>query len=258
MTTYVRSARYNPRTFPNGLSLCLDAGNPRSYDSGVTWRDLSGNDRNGTLNNSPSFTNEGPSSYFTFDGVNDNLTTNFPITSTPALGNWTYEIWTEITQYPTGLGTPNVYGIAYRAGTLFGAMNNAGAALYWYGNETGNECAVYAIIKGNDGYRITTGFGMQLNKTYQLVMVNNNSAGSTSLFVNGLIVSSIVSPTQEYNAGSVSGLNIGISQPQIDTGGEANYSYYPGRIKMAKIYNIALTSRRIVENFYSFRGRYGI
>ena len=41
---------YNPRIVTNGLVLCLDAGNTRSYPgSGTTWTDLSGNGNNGTL-----------------------------------------------------------------------------------------------------------------------------------------------------------------------------------------------------------------
>ncbi len=42
----------------SGLVLNLDAANPRSYEppyNGVTWRDLSGNGRNGTLTNGPTY-----------------------------------------------------------------------------------------------------------------------------------------------------------------------------------------------------------
>jgi hypothetical protein len=35
---------YNPRTITDGLVLCLDAANSKSYPgSGTTWTDLSGN-----------------------------------------------------------------------------------------------------------------------------------------------------------------------------------------------------------------------
>ena len=35
---------YNPRTITDGLVLCLDAANTKSYPgSGTTWADLSGN-----------------------------------------------------------------------------------------------------------------------------------------------------------------------------------------------------------------------
>ena len=39
------------------IDLLLDAANPNSYPgSGTTWTDLSGNGRNGTLTNGPTFT----------------------------------------------------------------------------------------------------------------------------------------------------------------------------------------------------------
>jgi hypothetical protein len=47
---------HSPRIVTDGLVLCLDAGNPKSYTgSGTTWTDLSGNGNNGTLTNSPTY-----------------------------------------------------------------------------------------------------------------------------------------------------------------------------------------------------------
>lgn len=41
---------YNPKIVTNGLVLCLDAVNDKSYPgSGTTWRDLSGNGNNGSM-----------------------------------------------------------------------------------------------------------------------------------------------------------------------------------------------------------------
>jgi len=43
---------HSPRIVTDGLVLCLDAGNAKSYPgSGTTWTDLSGNGNNGTLVN---------------------------------------------------------------------------------------------------------------------------------------------------------------------------------------------------------------
>ena len=66
-----------PKVVTNGLVLALDAANTKSYPgSGTTWRDLSGNSRNGTLINGPSFNNtEGGS--ISFDGVDDYVNTNY-------------------------------------------------------------------------------------------------------------------------------------------------------------------------------------
>jgi hypothetical protein len=43
---------HSPKIITDGLVLCLDAGNPKSYPgSGTTWTDLSGNGNNGSLEN---------------------------------------------------------------------------------------------------------------------------------------------------------------------------------------------------------------
>ena len=60
---------YNPRTITDGLVLCLDAGNPKSYPgSGNTWSDLSGNGYNFTLTGTYSYEFHRGSNCFKFDG----------------------------------------------------------------------------------------------------------------------------------------------------------------------------------------------
>lgn len=251
--TEVSRARFNPSIVTQNQSLYLDAGNVRSYDgASSTWFDLSNNKRNATLLNGVSYINQGPSSFFSFDGTNDNVTTTYPITATPALSNWTYEVWTDIYAFPTA-----VSGL-YRKGTLFGAMNKAGAALYWYGSNLGNSCSIFAIIRGNDLYRSTAGFSMQLNKTYQFTLVNQYSSGFFRLYVNGRQFSTAFSPTQQYNATNVTGLNIGISQPQIDVVDPGIASFYTGNVKNVKVYSVALSPQQVSQNFIAFRERYGV
>ena len=46
------SLNHSPAIVTDGLVLCLDAANPRSYPkSGTTWSDLSGNGNHGALQN---------------------------------------------------------------------------------------------------------------------------------------------------------------------------------------------------------------
>ena len=62
---------YSPKIVTDGLVLCLDAGNNKSYpSSGTAWNDLSGNNNNGTLTNGPTFTGSFGGS-IVFDGTND-------------------------------------------------------------------------------------------------------------------------------------------------------------------------------------------
>ena len=62
---------HNPRIVTSGLVLALDAGDVNSYPgSGITWYDVSGNEYNATLVNSPVVSTQG----VTLDGSNDYIT----------------------------------------------------------------------------------------------------------------------------------------------------------------------------------------
>ena len=65
------STKYSPKIVTDGLVLCLDAANSKSYPgSGTSWNDLSRNNNTGTLTNGPTYTSSfGGSSVF--DGTND-------------------------------------------------------------------------------------------------------------------------------------------------------------------------------------------
>jgi hypothetical protein len=72
---------YNPRTITDGLVLCLDAANSKSYPgSGTTWTDLSGLGNTGTLTNGPTYSSANGGS-LVFDGVNDYVQTDICIRS---------------------------------------------------------------------------------------------------------------------------------------------------------------------------------
>ena len=60
-----------PKIVTDGLVLCLDAGNSKSYpDSGINWTDISRNSNNVTLINGPAF-NSANGGVIAFDGSND-------------------------------------------------------------------------------------------------------------------------------------------------------------------------------------------
>ena len=65
------STRYNPSIVRDSLLLYLDAANTKSYPgSGTTWYDLSGNNKNPTLTNGPTFNSDNLGS-IVLDGTND-------------------------------------------------------------------------------------------------------------------------------------------------------------------------------------------
>jgi hypothetical protein len=253
------ATRYSPKIVTDGLVLCLDAGNVKSYPgSGTTWNDISRNNNNGTLTNGPTFaTTYGGN--FTVDGTDDTVTTEIPITFTPALSNFTYEAWTSISSFPSVVSPANQYGSVTKVGVLFGATYYCGAALYWYGDSAGTSCTMYGYIRGSDSYRNTNGYGMSINTIYQFVLVNNYGAGTLNLYVNGNIFSSVATATQEYNPSlTPSAGNIGFCKSQIDGGGTQNYVPYAGKIYAGKIYKKALSAQEVLQNYNATKRRFGL
>ena len=74
---------HSPRIITNGLVLALDAANVKSYPgSGTVWKDLSGNNNNGTLVNGVGY-NSGNLGYLAFDGTYDYVSINYPAFTSP-------------------------------------------------------------------------------------------------------------------------------------------------------------------------------
>jgi hypothetical protein len=183
---------------------------------------------------------------FSFDRTGNNtLLTSLPITFTPALSNFTYEVFLNITSLPP----------ASNNGVILGATYYSGAAIYWRTN--GSNFNIRGFIRGNDAYRITAEYTLALNTVYHVVMTNNYSAGTLNLYVNGVLFSSVATATQEYNAGNIiSAGNIGVNKPQVDGGGAETYSYFTGRVDLAKIYTRALSADDVRHNFNAIKNRY--
>ena len=88
---------YGPRIVTDGLVLCLDAGNSKSYPgSGTAWNDLSRNGNNGTLNG-PTF-NSADRGSIVFDGTNDYVSTNYTQPAYTTASSFTWNTWVKPTR----------------------------------------------------------------------------------------------------------------------------------------------------------------
>ena len=91
---------YSPKIITDGLVLCLDAANTKSYPgSGTVWSDLSRGGNNGTLTNGPTF-NSANGGSIVFDGVNDTAILPNRSDLSAGTGNFTYSSWI----YPLSYG----------------------------------------------------------------------------------------------------------------------------------------------------------
>ena len=226
---------YNPRIVTDGLVLCLDAGNPKSYPgTGTTWNDLSGLGNDGTLINSPGYTSTNGGG-IAFDGTNDRGTFTTPITST---SNQTYEIWTNaIASASAALG----YGYLLHT-------NNANST-------TGNSYMNIGIrptqqyFAAFNGAHDTMELGVTANTSNIIQIVLTWDGSTQRAYANGISKNSKALTGTPQNFSTTTSFG----DDKLTT-----FRMIQGNIYSIKIYSRALTASEIQQNFNALRGRYGI
>ena len=122
------SISYNPRVITDGLVLCLDAGNTKSYPgSGSTWYDLSGNGNDHTLIGSPGYS----SGIFTLNGSTQGFTRATSMNGVSSTN--TVVIWYSTTDGQE-LWIRGNQSNSYYLGASYGNNyydDNVGSATYW-------------------------------------------------------------------------------------------------------------------------------
>jgi hypothetical protein len=222
---------YNPKIVTDGLVLCLDAANPKSYPgSGTSWTDLSGNGNNGTLVNGVGYSSSN-SGYLTFNGS----THGVELDSAPQLFSnsvtmigWFY------------FNESNVRDV------LFGNHDTTPAVNFE--RHTSNRLRLYWNTGAND---IFTGNNVSLaNVWQQICIVRNKEISKFQFYVNSIIVSD--QNVTSADIATVSGtFRIGRDVRTDNTATNGNISKFC-------LYNRALTAQEIQQNFNATRGRYGI
>jgi hypothetical protein len=225
----------------NGLVLCLDAGNRKSYPgSGTTWTDLSGNGNTGTLQGAGySGVNGGT---LTFDGSDDRITVTNPLLSSG--GNWTISSWFNL----SALATLNIDSNFY---SQYIAVAGNGRLILMLRND-GTVVNKFQLFLGSgSGYSnqsITGTTTAQINTFYNLVAIRNGS--TFSLYLNNILEVS----------NNLIGVNVSILQSTPEIGGisSGNFGWVNGKIFNTQVYNRALTASEVQQNYNALRGRYGI
>jgi hypothetical protein len=220
---------HSPKIVTDGLVLALDAGNTKSYPgSGTTWYDKSGNARNGTLINGPTFA----TGSIVFDGVNDYMQGSFTSLSTYTISVWFKRTGVQSDVYPTLIAFD-----AYQPGFYLEFNNNDTVSYYQAGLSFPNGVLTFFPLSD-----------IALNTW---VNVSFTKSGTTiSSYLNGVFKSSI---TDNTTTGTTFALNAdrGNSTPAPTT-------QWGGSISNTSIYNRALSAAEVLQNFNALRGRYGI
>ena len=206
--------------------------------SGTTLKDLSGNGLNGTMSNI-TFTDP----YFTYNGTSSQVNIADNSLLEPGTGDWTMEAWFNTTAFKTG-----------GSGIILGKFDPGGGSQdVSYSIRTNNLGAMYSQIgDGSGSYVNSTTYQTQLNTWAQVVYVwKNVASNSLETYINGSSIGSV-----SHGLGSIlnstSNLYIGSYN-----GGEFP-QWFNGKIGIVRLYNRALTSAEVLQNYNASRTLYGL
>lgn len=228
------ATRYTPKIVTDGLVLCLDAGNIKSYPgTGTTWTDLSRNGNNGTLTNGPTF-NSANGGSIVFDGTDDSVI--IPNSSSLAItGDITIMSWLNVTNF----------NYQYR-GIVAKTTSNLPASYDFYldsgyprlfrGDGAGNH---YNLIGSTRSLTANTWQNVSVTMTSTTVIHYLNAASN--------------------GTGSLSTTIANDANASVYIGNRADgVTRMLGNIALTLIYNRGLTSSEVLQNYNATKSRFGL
>lgn len=211
-----------PRIVTDGLVLCLDAGNSKSYPgSGDIWYDISGNENNGTLINGPTYSAVHPASIY-FDGVDNTVTTSI---SSPTIYTVSIVFKRNGTQTSNGAVL-----IGKRTSGCFDSAIYILSTTLLRAYKSGPEISIVSPLVDETWYNITI-----LRKI-----------DGTDFYINGI-----------YQTGFSSIFNCNTMLENIGSScnGEAAFK---GSIALVQAYSTELLPSEILQNYNALKGRFGL
>ena len=213
----------------DGLIFAVDAGNLVSYaGGGYNLTSLIGSNT-GTLTNGVGFdSNYGGS--FDLDGVDDYITLSTAVSNTIYTLNFWYKTGANDGSYgyfSTDSSSPSK-GFAISEGGTFGGLSYG--KFYYYDGVSVNVL--------NQTTLLTT------NKWYNIAAVIDTSSNNIKVYING-----VLDVNQTINA-------MATSVDEIGRWKSGNVNFLNGSMASYKIYNKALTSSEILQNYNAIRARF--
>jgi hypothetical protein len=228
------SFTYSPKIVTDGLVFYVDAANPNSYVSGNTTVDSLVSNVTGSLINDTDFSTDNQGSWV-FDGTDDTVS----ISSMVAYSSddpHTYSAW---------VCANNTSGYKW-------ILNNGGGT-------NGTSLIIYGGYMGffwRGGGAVKQGIiPININTWYNLTVSYNGSAGTYDMYVNGVLDTS--SNTSSQTAGFGVSWVAGNSTPIIGTWYNGGFDYN-GKVSNVKVYNRALSSDEVLQNYNALKGRFGL
>jgi hypothetical protein len=227
----------------NGIVLHYDPSRSLSYPgTGTTINDLSGGGRHGTMSN-VTFT----SPYFTFNGTSSQISVPDSLALEPQGVDWSIEVW--VNQSVAGndvvLGKFDNGGDA--SDVSYSVRTNNTTYLAQLGSGSGSGGGPSGTLFVNSTNHVGT-----INTWYQIVYVFTNLAANTlQTFVNGSSIGTV-----GHNLSSI----LNTTNPLYI--GSYNNGEYPqwfdGKIGIVRMYNRALSTSDVLNNYNADKSKYGL
>ena len=213
-------------TRDSSLILDLDASDKNSYvGSGTTWTDLSGNNNNGTLINSPTFssTNGGT---IVFNGTNQYVTDTISIASSPfTIICWVYPSVTPSSKTVFSVGS----GAATRQAIHLRMVSNTSFLFGMYNDDLSATVTGVTGVWNCFAVTLTTGFVQ-------------------SIYQNGI-----------FNISrTAGGYYVGNTTCNIGRWANNNAEYVNGNIPIVQLYNRALSANEVTQNYNATKSRFNL
>ena len=237
----------------NGLVLCLDAGNTKSYPgSGTTWTDLTSNGNNGTLTNGPTFNSSNVGS-IVFNGTTQYIDNVGGLSSFSFIQNtniFSINFWFKTNILNTDQVIMGTVVTTSEKGFFIGFRYLAGYGLNGLGcyNLRGVGGSMVSIGATNDNIITDT------NWHQACYVINNTTVGQW--YVDGISVT-----TSNRSVGTTvdNVKSTGDSTRTLNIG-RANYSSTSsplnGNISLVQVYNRALSASEVLQNYNATKLRY--
>jgi len=232
-----------PKIIKNGLVVCIDANNRKSYPrSGSSWYDVSGNNNHFNLSNTTF--NESGGGNFVFNrsnayGVSNN---NIDLSSTGAI---TIEYWIKFTY--TGVMQYGEYSPSYSSRNAFcmDIKEFGDVGSFQFGSHTG---AGYNIFYTSGGYNDDNWHCVQIVSDRSL-----SASEETVIYVDGVPDFTQVATT--YNK-DLSGNYVDNYQMFLASrNGTSNF--FGGNIASFRMYKRPLLASEIISNYNFYKRRFG-
>lgn len=230
---------HSPKIVTDGLILCLDAGNSKSYPgTGTTFYDIASSENHFTLTGLDYNTNNG--GYFSFLDNQGDRALKSSSTVLNGRNTLTISMWLR----PTSSQTSQSY-FSYATSSTY----NNELLIFKGPNSVSTSIAVYFA---STEYLITN-YNLPLNNW--LCMTVSCSSSSFTFYENTTAIRTINKNTNALRSSGT--IVIGQEQDSVG-GGFDNTQDYIGDFAMMHIYDRALTASEIEYNFNFYRKRFGI